>query len=94
MATYKTKLADWKKMLEEELDRRVLWDEVERGTGIAYSTLQKHQSHTYTRPDFATAAKICEFFSKTSKRTLRKVTPLDYFEEVSDFKLGRAKSIA
>lgn len=84
MPKYKTKLKEWRDALEDELDRRVLWNEIEKRTDLAYSTLQKHQVHTYSRPDYAAATRVCQFFRETSTRKFRRVTPLDYFEVVEN----------
>lgn len=75
---YKTRLEKWKLELSAELGRSVTYEEIAKDTGVAYSTLQKHVGHVFSRPDFATAARICEFFNRASaKRSNR--TPLDYF---------------
>jgi hypothetical protein len=80
---YRTALAQWKAELEEQLDRRVQWYEVEKGTGIAYSTLQKHVTHRFKRPDYAIAERIAAWFSKMS-RSKRKYTAHGYYEKVVD----------
>jgi hypothetical protein len=84
MVQYRTRIKDWKGILESELERNVTWEEIEASTGVAYSTLQKHQGHIFSRPDFAIATKICQFFNKTSRKKLRRVTPIEYFEEIED----------
>lgn len=80
---YRTRLKEWKDDLEGELKRKVTWDEIVRGTGVKYSTLQKHVGHVFTSPDYAIAAKISAFFNQMSKAK-RKWTPLDYFVEVPE----------
>jgi hypothetical protein len=80
---YKTKLTEWKADLEGELNRRVMWQEISRETGIGYSTLIKHAHHIFERPDFATADKLSTWFNGMSKAK-RRWTPMDYFEEILD----------
>ena len=74
---FTTNLEQWRRELAAELRRDVTFEEIASGAGVAYSTVIKHTSHTYRRPDYATAAAICAYFNKLSK-TQR--TPLEYFE--------------
>jgi hypothetical protein len=80
--SYKTKLKEWKADLEAELRRKITWREIAEGSGVVYSTLQKHVNHEFQRPDYATASKISAWFNSMSKAK-RKWTPLDYFFLVS-----------
>lgn len=76
---YKTNLEQWKRELSAELKRDVTYEEIASGTDLAYSTLQKHVSHAFRRPDLATASRICAFFNEKSVRKNR--TPVEYFLE-------------
>ena len=88
--TYGTRLEQWKRELSAELERDVTYEEIAQETDLAYSTLQKHVSHRFRRPDFATAAIICSFFNERSTAN-RKRSPLDYFVAVEE---GEAVAVA
>jgi hypothetical protein len=75
---YVTMLEQWKRELSAELGRDVTYEEIAEKTNLSYSTLMKHTNHQFTRPDYGTAAKICEFFNGLSAMGR---TPLDYFQE-------------
>ncbi len=74
---YVTKLEQWKRELSAELGRDVTYEEIAAETVLSYSTLMKHTNHKFTRPDYGTAAKICEFFNE---RSAKMRTPLEYFQ--------------
>lgn len=77
---YRTRLREWLNTLKKDLQRKVKWAEVVEGTGVAYSTLQKHTQHEYEQPDFLTATKIAAWFSDMNPT--RSYSPVDYFVPV------------
>ncbi|HML22065.1 MAG TPA: hypothetical protein PKD09_10465 [Aggregatilinea sp.] len=77
--TYETGLEQWKRELSAELGQDVTYEQIAAETELSYSTLMKHARAQFRRPDYATAARICEFFNKRSKKQR---TPLEYFVEV------------
>jgi len=77
---YETQLEQWKRELSAELGRDVTYAEISEATGLAESTLWKHANHMFRRPDYGTAARICDFFNANSSKTR---TPLHYFVEVN-----------
>lgn len=79
--TYKTNLEQWKRELSAELGRDVTYEDIAQDTNVSYSTLMKHARFKFRRPDYATAAAICDFFNK---RSSTRRTPLEYFEEASE----------
>ena len=78
----KTRLEKWKYELSAELGRLVTYEELADESGVAYSTLQKHVGHTFRRPDYATAKKICDAFNRLSDAQTR--SPDDYFFYVEE----------
>lgn len=78
---YKTQLDQWKRELSAELHRDISYEEIAEATGLSYSTLIKHRSHSFTRPDLATAAKIVAYFNEKSD-TPR--STMEYFVEESE----------
>lgn len=76
---YETRLEQWKRELSAELERNVTYAEIAEATGLSESTLWKHATHLFKRPDYGTAARICDFFNALSSKTR---TPLQYFTEV------------
>ena len=86
---FSTQLEQGKRELSAELQRDVSYEEIAKKTELAYSTLLKHVSHIYRRPDYAIASAICDFFNSLSKKTR---TPLEYFVQVEYRKAEEKKN--
>lgn len=78
---YTTELEQWKRELCAELGRDITYGDISEGTGLNYSTLMKHVSHEFVRPDYGAASRICAYFNRYSARTR---TPLQYFVEIGE----------
>lgn len=88
---YKTRLTEWLKDLKKSRSRRVKWDEVVEGTGVAYSTLQKHRNHEFADPNFVIAAKIVSWFNDVLGKDY---TPGDYYIPVEEEEPGQEPAYA
>lgn len=87
---YKTQIEQWKRELSAELRRDVTYEEIAAETGLSYSTLMKHANHVFKRPDYGTAARICDFFNARSQKER---TPLHYFLEVTEDEQGEKMAV-
>jgi hypothetical protein len=88
---FRTRLEKWKYELSAELGRLVTYEELADASGVAYSTLQKHVGHSFARPDYATAKKICDAFNDMSSKK-RSLDDYFYLEEESE--PGQAVAVA